>query len=250
MFNVTDMLESHGHEVVPFSVRFTGNRPTPWEDYFAPPIAGEDAVYYREHGHSPRSVVRGLQRAFYSREVYEALQRLVRAWRPDAAIVLHYLRKLSPSVLVALKEAGIPIIVRLSDFGMLCPEQHMLRDGSVCSLCITHGLRSSVRYRCVQGSFPVSAAACASTWFWRWRKYFDLVDRFIVPSSIMYEKMVEGGYDPSRIVVLPTFVQAGPFDADSVREPYIAVRRAADPREGRPRASRRLRAAAPQEGAW
>lgn len=222
MFNITDMLERHGHEVVPFSVRYTRNEPSPWADYFVPPIAGEDAVYYRDHGHSPRSVARGLERAFYSREVYEGVQRLVRAQRPDAAIVLHFLRKLSPSVLVALKEAGVPVIVRLSDFGMLCPEQHMLRDGSVCRLCITDGLRSSIRYRCVHKSFSVSAMACASTWYWRWRKYFDLVDRFIVPSSIMGEEMVQGGYDPSRIVVLPTFVQAGLFNADGTRERYIA----------------------------
>lgn len=40
--------------------------------------------------------------------------------RPDIAYVLHYLRKLSPALLVGLKEEGVPIVVRLSDYQMCC----------------------------------------------------------------------------------------------------------------------------------
>ncbi len=54
-------------------------------------------------------------------------------------------------------------------------------------------------------------------WFAKWRKYFDLIDYFIAPSRTLREEMVAGGYDGSRIVVLPTFVDAAKFEPDGVR---------------------------------
>jgi glycosyltransferase involved in cell wall biosynthesis len=221
MFAVTGMLENAGHEVIPFSVRYARNRETPWSEYFVEPIAGDDEVYFRDHARSLRAISKGLQRAFYARDVYENVAKLVATAKPDVALVQHYLRKLSPSLLVALKEAGVPIVVRLSDFAMLCPEAHMLRDGRVCRLCVTHGLLSSVRYRCVQGSLAASGAVCASMWFAKWRKYFDLIDYFIAPSAILREEMIEGGYDGSRIVVLPTFVDAAQYDPDADRKKRV-----------------------------
>ena len=208
MFALADLLEQAGHQVVPFSVGYALNRQTPWSPYFAAPIAGDDEVYFRNHTWSPRSVARGLQRAFYAPDVYENLRRLVDVAAPDVAFVQHYLRKLSPSVLVALKDAGVPIVVRLSDYGMVCPEAHLLRRGRVCRLCIERGLWSSITHRCVQDSYLVSAVACASLAFAKWRRYFDLVDYFVSPSATLRDEMVLAGYDPCRIVVLPTFVAA------------------------------------------
>lgn len=232
MFAVSEMLERAGHKVVPFSVRYSRNRETPWSEYFAEPIAGDDEVYFGDHPRSLRAFTRGLQRAFYAPDVHAAVSTLVAAARPDVALVQHYLRKLSPSLLVALKEAGVPVVVRLSDFGMVCPEAHMLRDGRPCRSCVTHGLLSSVRYRCVQGSLGVSGVACASMWFAKWRKYFDLIDYFIAPSAILRKEMIEGGYDGSRIVVLPTFVDAARFDPYGVRRRRIVYVGRLSPEKG------------------
>lgn len=217
MFAVTEMLERAGHEVVPFSVRYSRNLETSWNEYFVEPIAGDDEVYFRDHSWSLRAVNRALQRAFYAPDVSRSLSKLVTVAKPDVALVQHYLRKLSPSILVGLKHAGVPIVVRLSDFGMVCPEAFMLRERQVCRRCITHGLLSSVRYRCVQGSLSVSAVTCASMWFAKWRRYFDLIDYFIAPSAVMREQMIEGGYDGARIVVLPTFVEAPQLDRGGTR---------------------------------
>jgi glycosyltransferase involved in cell wall biosynthesis len=211
MFGVTDLLEKAGHEVIPFSVRYARNRETPWSKHFVEPIAGEDEVYYNDHSWSIGTVRRGLQRAFYAPDVYASVSELVAASKPDVALVLHYLRKLSPSVLVALKRSGIPTVVRLSDFAMICPQAHLLRQGQICRSCLTHGLMSSVWYRCVQGSLGASAVTCASMWYAKWRGYFDLIDHFISPSETLRQQMIDGGYDGSRIQVLPTFVDSDRF---------------------------------------
>ena len=79
--------------------------------------------------------------------------------------MLHYLRKLSPAVLAALHDGGVPIVVRFSDFAMVCPQAHLVRDDRVCERCVGHSLWPSVRYRCVQGSAAASAVnALSMTW--------------------------------------------------------------------------------------
>ena len=224
LFGVKELLEARGHEVIPFSVRYSRNEPTPWADYFVPPIAGEDEVRFRQHSWSVSSVRRALERAFYSPEVHDALARLLRDARPDVAYVLHYMRKLSPAVLVALHEAAVPTVVRFSDFAMVCPQAHMVRDDRICELCVHRGPWPSVPFRCVQGSLGASAVNAVAMEWARRRGYFGLVDAFVAPSRIMVDKMVEGGLPASRLHHLPTFVRARaprPFAERARRVCYV-----------------------------
>jgi glycosyltransferase involved in cell wall biosynthesis len=69
-------------------------------------------------------------------------------------------------------------------------------------------------------------------WFAKWRKYFDLIDHFIAPSAILRDEMIAGGYDGSRIVVLPTFVDAAQFDPDGARKRRIAYVGRLSPEKG------------------
>ncbi len=224
MFGVIKLLEDRGHEVVPFSIAYRANRSSPWSPYFARPIAGDDEVVFRQQRRTPRTLWRTAERATYSTDVYRSLRRLVAAARPDVALVLHYLRKLSPAVLPALYDAEVPIVVRLSDFGMLCPQAHMMRDDRACESCLRDGLWQSVRYRCVQDSYAGSAVAAAALALTQRRGLFDLVETFIAPSETMRQKMLEAGYAHQRLVHLPTFVEARkglPFESRRAQICYV-----------------------------
>jgi glycosyltransferase involved in cell wall biosynthesis len=224
LFGVKELLEERGHEVVPFSVRYGRNEPSPWSDYFVPPIAGDDEVRFRQHSWNVASVRRALERAFYSPEVHDALARLLRDARPDVAYVLHYMRKLSPSVLTALHEAGVPTVVRFSDFAMVCPQAHMVRSDRICELCVRRGPWPSVPFRCVQGSLGASAVNAAAMQWGRRKGFFDLPAAFVAPSRVMVDKMVEGGMPASKMHHLPTFVRAReprPFAERARRVCYV-----------------------------
>jgi len=221
MFAVKRLLEERGHEVIPFSIRYRQNMPSPWERYFVAPIAGDDEVVFRQHSWSASSLRRALERAFYSREVYDALSSELRAARPDVAYVLKYLRKLSPSILTALHDQGVPIAVRFSDFDLICPQQHLVRDDRVCELCVGRLPWPSVRYRCVQGSLGASAVNALAMSYAQYRGFFDLVDAFVAPSDIMRRKMIEGGLPAAKLHELPTFVESRPARPYGLREPRI-----------------------------
>ena len=187
LFGIKNVLERSGHETIPFSIKYYLNIPDEWDNYFVPPIAGEGEVTFKEHSWNIKSFKRALSRAFYSKEVYQSLKKLIKTARPDVAFVLHYLRKLSPSVLVAIKETHLPLFVRLSDFAMLCPEAHFLRDNKVCELCKHGRLWPSVRYRCVQGSLGASVVNALATIYHRNKEYFELIDTFIPTTTVIID---------------------------------------------------------------
>ena len=206
MFSLKPLLEQRGIDVVPFSVAYRMNEPSEWSSYFADPIAGGDEVLFEQHTWTPRALARTFERAWYSRHVEERLGSLLAASQPDAALVLQYLRKLSPSVLVALKNAGIPIVARLSDYGIVCPGLQLMRNGTPCELCLGGSVWPSVRYRCVRGSWAASAVNAFATQYHRNAGYFDLIDGFITPSAILREKLIEAGFPASKVHHIPTFV--------------------------------------------
>jgi len=204
MFNIRRLLEARGHEVVPFSVAYRQNQDDAWAPYFVPPIAGDGEIYFREHTWTPRSLGRALSRTFYSQEVYRALSLLLEDARPDVALVLCYLRKMSPSVLTALRDHGVPTVVRLSDFSMVCPGAHLTRNGRVCTECVGRLPWASVKHGCVRGSRMVSAVDALAVAYHRGAHMFDLVDAFVTPTNVLRDTVIEGGCDGARVRVIPT----------------------------------------------
>jgi len=214
MFNVTDALEALGHEVIPFSIRYAKNRPSRYEDYFVPPLAGPDAVTFEEHGWTPRNLVKTLERSFYSPEVERAVGRLIEDTKPDVAFILHYLRKLSPSVLTGIKKHGLPIVTMINDYMSLCPAIYCLREDKPCTLCCHGNLWPSVRYRCVQGSLCASLVALLSRLYHERRGYFDLIDRFIILNDFAMQMVTDAGWPEEKCVVNPLFARPDFFSPD------------------------------------
>jgi glycosyltransferase involved in cell wall biosynthesis len=225
LFNLKSLLEEKGHEVIPFSVRYKQNLPSEYDKYFAEPITTDDEVYFREHTWNIGHIVKGLRRSFYSKWVYKNLNRLIKDTQPDFAIVLHYLRKLSPSVLTALNDNKIPFVVRLSDFGMICPNAHLIRDNQVCELCIKGSLLNSVKYRCVQNSLGASVVNYLATKYHEFKGYYSLIPYFIVPSNFTKGKMIEAGFDQSKLLHIPTFVKHETFSGTPKKNNILYIGR-------------------------
>jgi len=215
MFNVIDALNARGHEIIPFSIQYTKNQSTPYSRYFVEPLGTRDEIMFREQRLNAKTLWRTLSRLFYAKDVEHAIARLVYDTQPQVAYVLHYLRKLSPSLLVGLKKAGIPIVIRLSDYTMVCPQAHCLRDYFPCDLCVKGDLWPSIRYRCVQKSWTASALNVLATWYHQSRHFFDLIDIFVVTNQFMYKMMISAGFKESKLRCIPTFTDVETFKLDN-----------------------------------
>lgn len=106
MFNIKKLFESHGHEVIPFSIKSNKNLETEYSKYFVEPIGNHDTIYYDEYKKTPKVVWQMLTRSIYSFEVEQAIKKEIDETKPDIVYIIHFVNKLSPSVIRGAKKNG------------------------------------------------------------------------------------------------------------------------------------------------
>lgn len=209
MFNVKALLEDHGHEVVPFSVKSVRNESSKYESYFAEPMGGQDVVYYRDSRKTVRFALDVISRLFYSFHVKRRLSRLLKDEKPDVAYILHHYNKLSPSVISACKKHDVRVVMRLSDFFLFCPQAHFLRNGKICEDCHTKNLFACVVNKCIQNSRVGSALKSFALYFHKKiLKIYDKVDVYVCTTNFMKKKLLDDGVPDRKVQVVPTFTDA------------------------------------------
>lgn len=219
MFNIKKMLEGNGHEVIPFSIHSNKNVETEYSKYFVEPIGGRDATYFDEVKKTPKSIWQMLTRSIYSIEVEKAIKKEIRDVKPDLVYIIHFVNKLSPSVITGAKKMGIPVVLRLSDYFLLCPRFDFMYQKKICEDCLTKGYRSCIKKRCVKGSLFASVIRVFSMKFHNFIHVYRGVDAFITPSEFLKKKLVENGFDEKKITCIPTFTAS----KSEVGKPQVGV---------------------------
>ena len=51
---------------------------------------------------------------------------------------------------------GVPVVLRLSDYFLLCPRFDFMYNKKPCEECLTKGYRTCIKKRCVKGSLFAS----------------------------------------------------------------------------------------------
>ncbi len=217
MFNIKEKLEEEGHEVIPFSIHSNKNVETEYSKYFVEPIGSRDATYYDDYRKTPGTILQMISRSVYSLSVKRAIKRAIAATKPDMVYILHFINKLSPSVIKGAKEMGLPVVLRLSDYFLLCPRFDFLYQKKICEDCLTHGYRSCIRKRCIKNSLSASLIRVFSMKVHKFLGVYKHLDAIIAPSRFLLHKLLANGFEGSRINHIPTFT-AGKEEA---KEPTV-----------------------------
>lgn len=142
---------------------------------------GEDAVFAAErallegHGHrvvvyerSNEEAAHGLAKlllplhAVWNRRAAREVRALIAREKPDAIHIHNTLLLLSPAVVRAAKQSGVPVVQSLHNFRLFCPNGILLREGNVCEECPHHGLSCALRHRCYRGNLAQTAVVAAA----------------------------------------------------------------------------------------
>ena len=207
MFNIKKMLEENGHEVIPFSIHSNKNVETKYSQYFVEPIGGRDATYFDEVKKTPKSIIQLLTRSIYSVEVEKSIKRIIKETQPDLVYVIHFVNKLSPSVLVGAKKMNVPVVMRLSDYFLLCPRFDFLSNQKVCEDCLKRGYISCIKKKCVKNSLFASVIRVFSMKVHKFMNVYKKVDVFITPSQYLKNKLLNNGFEKHNIKCIPTFTE-------------------------------------------
>ncbi len=208
LLNIKELLESKGHEVIPFSVKSSHNRPSEYEKYFLNPIGEGKEVYFSEYKKSDlRTILKTFSRMFYSFEARKKLGTLIKQVKPDLVYVLHYQNKISASIFDAAARHKVPVVHRVSDFGQICANGifYRARKKDICERCLTGSKINAVVNKCVYDSYIYSSIKAASLQLQQFLGLTKKINAFVVPSKFTISKLVQFGFPKSKLFHIPTF---------------------------------------------
>ncbi len=206
-FDLSDLLRSHGHEVVPFCMDHPLNIPSEFSDYFVSNID-----FPSEMGKSGAGAkLRVVERVLYSREARRKIEALIEKVKPDIVHIHGFIHEMSTSILPAMKAAGLPVVQTLHDYKIVCPNTSFVSHGHICEACKGGKYYNMTRYRCKRGSLSASLLASVEMYFHEaFRLYEPNVDLFISPSRFLADKVVEHGVR-KPLTVIPNFIRPDSF---------------------------------------
>ncbi|MFG2516126.1 glycosyltransferase [Streptomyces sp. NPDC048584] len=129
----------------------------------------------------------------------------LRAERPDVVHVHNVFPLLSPSVLAACADAGVPAVATLHNYTQVCPPGTLQRDGRPCTECVGSAPLPAVRHGCYRNSrlatVPLAVSLSANR-----RRWWTGVDRFFCISAAQRDVLVGAGMPAGRMAVKHNFV--------------------------------------------
>lgn len=182
--NTSEVLTNQGHEVIHFSTISKRNFFSPTSRYF---IKNPDYANL-----STKSKIISIGEYLYSQEAKKNLCALLEKERPDIVHIHIFFGELSNSILTTLKQFGIPIVMTLHDFKMLCPVYLLLdNNGKICERCASGNHLHCIRKRCHQNNVFSSTLMAIDNFIGRSIiPYEDYIDHFIAVSDFCMQKHI------------------------------------------------------------
>ncbi len=211
-FGLMELLRSHGHTVIPFSMEDSRNVPAKNSGDFVSRV-DMHRVQLNWSG------IKKIARMIYSLEAKHKFAALLDREQPDLVHVHSIHHQISPSILGEAKKRGIPVVQTLHDYKLVCPSYHFpFREGAVCLQCRRGNWLHFVRHRGHKDSLAASIAVALESWVHSITKIYERnVDQFIVPSDDMAQHLIEFGVDPKKVTVVPHFLSLEEWTATPKR---------------------------------
>ncbi|WP_201443354.1 glycosyltransferase family 4 protein [Marinobacter nitratireducens] len=183
-FEVARVLKKNGHKVAFFSTENEENIDT-----------GDTAFSVKAPGYSNGNIfskVWNSRDIFYSSLKKKRMKEAIEEFKPDIvhAFAIHV--HLTPSVLEAAKEAGVPVVMSCNDYKHICPNYKLYDGWSICEDCKGGHFYNAILKRCSKNSLIFSTASAVEAYIHESKNvYDDLVDKYLFASEFMLEKTKE-----------------------------------------------------------
>jgi glycosyltransferase involved in cell wall biosynthesis len=207
-FSVSRALEKRGHTVSHFAMRHPNNVESPFARFF---VSERD---YAGKGTRLDDIPAGL--AFIrSREAARHLERLVENHKPDVAHLHNIYHQITPSIIPVLKRSGVPIVMTLHDYKLICPNYSLFDGKAYCYRCRGRRFHRAATTRCRDGSFMKSLSLSIEASWQKLTRVYDNVRFFVAPSRYIHDVFVAEGFRRDCVVYLAPFVRPDELGAGS-----------------------------------
>ena len=147
-------------------------------------------------------------RSVWSSQQAKLIQQLIETTKPDVLKVDNYFPILSPSIFSAAQAVGVPTVLSVRNYRLICPSANLFRDGAICSECVGKKVAyPAVIHRCYRNSVLQSSSVVLSNAFAHLQgTWLDSVDRFVAVSEFVKSELIRGGFKADKISVKPNFI--------------------------------------------
>lgn len=163
--------------------------------------------------------------ALYNRRSVEQVKAIIRAEKPDIALIHNLYPVISPAILPVLRRGGVKTIMTLHNFRLICPTGLFFRHGKICERCAGSSLRewNCAICRCEGSYFGSFAYALRGYWARKMGYYIDNIDLFCPLSNFQLQKLASYGIPEQRMAVVenPVHFSNAPTD-NAERENFVA----------------------------
>ncbi len=200
------VLAEQGHEVAYFSAA-NDAVDSKWRDYF-PVVAS-----YQTGGLINKVI--NFPRMVYNRDAKRAMAKLIADFKPDIVHAFAIYVQLTPSILDAAREAGVPVVMSCNDYKHICPNYKLYHHEKLCEECQGGKFYRPLINRCCHDSLSYSLASSIEAYAHDWMNiYRKNVHTFLFASEFMAQKT-------------DAFWGKGSFKWRILRNPYDALKHSA-----------------------
>jgi glycosyltransferase involved in cell wall biosynthesis len=148
-------------------------------------------------------------RAVWNEEVRRELASLLAQSPPDVVHVHNTFPLLSPTVLHACRDAGVPVVATLHNYKLLCASGDFFRGGQPCHECAAGASVPALVHGCYRGSRTATVPVVPSNAVHR-RAWRELVSAYVFISAAQRELLAGLDLPEERVFVKHNFVPEPP----------------------------------------
>ena len=195
-FALSELLEQHDHQVIPFASIDPKNKPTKWSKYFPEGVNFDNPQ------------IKDLIRFIYSQKAANAIRQLCQEHKIDLAHLNIYYGQLTSSILSPLQRAGIPIVQTLHEYKIVCPVYSLRSGNEICQACNGSAFWKATVKRCNRGSIARSLLSTVESYASHIMGAVNKVDRLIAVSNFQRAKLIELGIPEGKITTVHNFIDS------------------------------------------
>lgn len=129
--------------------------------------------------------LRSLPAAIYDREKKKIVKAALQSFQPDVLHVFAMNVHLSPSIVFAAKELGIPVVGTFNDYKHICPNYKLFHHNDICYDCKGKRFYNAVKNNCCKGSRALSIASMVEAYVHESMHVYDHFDHFTFSSDFL-----------------------------------------------------------------
>lgn len=209
LFTTANALVQRGHSVSYFGMLHEANT--------VPAVGGVPHLDLGDCG-GVINKIRFAGRTLYYMEAQRRIERLLAENRYDLVHLNNIAHQLSPSIIAGIKRMGVPIVMSVRDYKLVCPNYLRMAHGRVCERCSGGRYLNAIAQRCHKNDLLASSIVAAEAYLHKWMRLYEKVDMFVATSEFVRDVLLRMGLKGDIEVVPNALEMYEPVRRDTSRD--------------------------------